>query len=357
MPLDPEKNPPYFLGFSPGYKAEVARYYNLEQPPSKETSNMQPLKIAAVQFENKSSDKAHNLARIYELAKEAKAQGCQVVSFHECSISGYTFAQRLSKEELLDVAETVPDGEGIQQLIKFSKELGIIILAGLFEKDDEDKVYNTYVCVNECSVIASFRKIHPFISQYLSPGTEYVIFDLLGWTAGILICYDNNVIENVRATTLLGAQIIFMPHVTGCTKRDYLPGTRHVSPELWRNRELDPVRLRLEFDGPSGRQWLMKWLPARAYDNGIFVVFTNPIGEEDGQVKCGHSMIIDPFGQVLDECSGFNDTICTAVLTSEKLEQAGGYRYRNARKVDLYRDIFSQPHTSQLNVSWLNKTD
>ncbi|KAG2180841.1 hypothetical protein INT43_008420 [Umbelopsis isabellina] len=316
---------------------------------------MQALKVGAVQFQNKSGDKQYNLSKIYDLTKDAKEQGCQVVSFHECSISGYTFAQRLTKDELLQVAETVPSGESTQRLIEISLELDIVILAGLFEKDEHDNIYNTYICVNGSKVVASFRKIHPFISEYLSPGTEYVTFDIFGWTAGILICYDNNVIENVRAVALLGAQIIFMPHVTGCTKRDYLPGTRHVSPALWHNRELDPVRLRMEFDGPSGRQWLMKWLPARAYDNGIFAVFTNPIGEEDGQVKCGHSMILDPFGQILDECTGFKDAVCTAVLTAEKLTQAGGYRYRNARKVDLYGNILSKPHVAHLNVSWLNQ--
>ena len=48
-----------------------------------------------------------------------------------------------------------------------------------------------------------------------------MVFDLHGWKCGILICYDNNIIENVRATALLGADIIFMPHVTMCT-----PSTR-----------------------------------------------------------------------------------------------------------------------------------
>ncbi len=62
-------------------------------------------------------------------------------------------------------------------------------------------------------MLAKYRKLHPFISKFLSPGNEYVVFDLYGWTAGILICYDNNVVENVRVTALLGAQIIFMPHV------------------------------------------------------------------------------------------------------------------------------------------------
>src|ERR1035437_10272797 len=85
-----------------------------------------------------------------------------------------------------------------------------------------------------------------------------------GWKCGILICYDNNIIENVRATNLLGADIIFMPHVTMCTPSPR-PGAGFVDPALWKNKENDPTSLRLEFDGLKGREWLMKWLPSRAY--------------------------------------------------------------------------------------------
>jgi predicted amidohydrolase len=138
--------------------------------------------------------------------------------------------------------------------------------------------------VNEKGVVASYRKIHPFINPHISPGNNYVVFDLFGWKCGILICYDNNIIENVRATTLLGAEIIFMPHVTMCTPA-LMPGRGFVDPKLWENREKDPVSLRFEFDGPKGRHWLMKWLPARAYDNGIYAVFTNPIGMDDDQLN------------------------------------------------------------------------
>ena len=93
----------------------------------------------------------------------------------------------------------------------------IVILAGLFEKDNDDRIYKTYVCVDKGGLIAKYRKLHPFINKYMTPGNEYCVFDLLGWKCGILICYDNNIIENVRATALLGADIIFMPHVTMCT--------------------------------------------------------------------------------------------------------------------------------------------
>ena len=56
--------------------------------------------------------------------------------------------------------------------------------------------------------------------------------------------------------------------------------------------------VRQALDGPSGRGWVMRWLPSRAYDNALYVVFTNPIGLDDGQVRNGNAMILDPFGEV-----------------------------------------------------------
>src|SRR6185369_6920085 len=178
---------------------------------------MQKIKISTAQFENKNGDKKYNLAIIDEISAKAAASGSQVIAFHECSISGYSFARHLSKEEMLDVAEFVPKGDSIRKLTSIAKKNGITVLAGLFEKDDEGKIFNTYACVDETGLVAKFRKLHPFISKYLSPGDSYCVFEIHGWKCGILICYDNNVIENVRATNLLGADIIFMPHVTMCT--------------------------------------------------------------------------------------------------------------------------------------------
>ena len=188
----------------------------------------------------------------------------------------YTFLKDLSKKKLFELAQRIPGGPSLKHLMSISSNYDIPILAGLVEKED-DKVYNTYVCVHNNELVAKYRKLPPFISPYLSSGNEYVTFDLLGWKCGILICYDNNVIENVRATALLGANIIFAPHVTCCTP-SVMPGRGYVDDQLWQNRETDPVSLRMEFDGPKGRGWLMRWLPARAYDNGVYYVYSNPIG-------------------------------------------------------------------------------
>ncbi|MCL1664725.1 MAG: nitrilase family protein [Flavobacteriaceae bacterium] len=315
---------------------------------------MDKIKISTAQFEHKSGDKEYNLSVIEKLAKQAAKEGSDVIAFHECSITGYTFARKLTKEQMLELAERIPQGESVHRLQQIAAENNIVVLAGLFEKDEHNNLYKAYVCVDKTGLVAKYRKLHPFINPHLNPGTAYCIFEIKGWKCGILICYDNNIIENVRATTLLGAEIIFMPHVTMCTPSSR-PGAGFINPELWENRENDPTSLRLEFNGMKGRDWLMKWLPARAYDNGIYVVFSNPIGMDDDQLKNGCSMIIDPFGDILNECQTFEDSFVSSVLTKEKLEMAGGYRYRKARRPDLYRDIIGQVHQPEQKVVWLHK--
>ncbi len=315
---------------------------------------MQKIKISTAQFENKSGDKKYNLSVIERLAQQAAKEGSDVIAFHECSVTGYTFARNLSKEKMLDLAEFIPDGDSVAKLIGIAKQNNIVVLAGLFEKDEDNNLFKAYVCVDKNGLVAKHRKLHPFINPYLTAGEHYTVFEILGWKCGILICYDNNIVENVRATKLLGADIIFMPHVTMCTPSTR-PGAGFVDPKLWENKENDPTSLRLEFDGMKGRAWLMKWLPARAYDNAIYAIFSNPIGMDDDQLKNGCSMIIDPFGDIIAECRSFDDSFVTATITPEKLTLAGGYRYIKARRPGLYKDIIGKEHDPEQKVIWMKQ--
>ena len=314
------------------------------------------LRIATAQCESRSADKAFNLATIEELSAKAARSGADVVAFHECSITGYTFARRLSRGQLWDLAEVIPGGSSVEALTAIARRNGIAILAGLFERGDDGELYKAHVCVDKDGVVAKHRKIHPFINPHIKPGNAYTVFELGGWKCGVLICYDNNVVENVRATALLGAEIIFMPHVTMCTPSPR-PAAGFVDPTLWHNRATDPAALRAEFDGPKGRAWLMKWLPARAHDNGIFAVFSNPIGMDDDQLKNGCSMIIDPFGDVIAECRQLGNDIAIATCSQEKIAMSGGHRYREARKPELYRHILGAEHRSVQKVPWMSASE
>ena len=313
---------------------------------------MQNIKIASAQFENRSGDKEYNLGIIGKMAAEAAAAGADAIAFHECSITGYSFARKLSREQMLDLAEFVPGGPSVRRLQEIAEKYNITVLAGLFEKDARDHLFKPYICVDKTGLLAKHRKIHPFINPHLTPGDSYTVFELKGWKCGILICYDNNVIENVRATRLLGAEIIFMPHVTMCTPSTR-PGAGFVDAALWPEKEKNAARLREEFDGLKGRRWLMKWLPARAYDNAVYAVFSNPIGMDDDQLKNGCSMILDPFGEIMAECRSLGNEFVVAELNRADLVRAGGHRYIQARRPDLYAGIIGKPHESEQKVVWL----
>jgi len=314
---------------------------------------MENIKIATAQFEHRSGDKNYNLSIIKKLTARASGLGAKIIAFHECSITGYTFARRLTREQMMQLAEPLPDGPAVAKLVEYAREYDIAILAGLFEKDREGNLYKAQICVDKNGLIAKHRKLHPFINPHLIPGDSYTVFDVYGWKCGILICYDNNIIENVRATALLGADIIFMPHVTMCTPSPR-PGAGFVDPELWKDKKANKQLLNQEFDSLKGREWLMKWLPSRAYDNAIYAIFSNAIGMDDDQLKNGRSMIIDPFGDIMAECRELEDEIVIAELTEDKLTKAGGYRYMKARRPDLYRDIIGRPHYSEQKVVWLD---
>lgn len=295
---------------------------------------MRTIRIGAAQFEAADGDKEFNFSRIEALAHEAVAAGAELVSFHECSIPGYTFLENLTRDQVAELAEPVPDGPSTRRLISLAEALNATLAAGLVEIED-DKLYNTYVVVDGNGLLAKHHKIHAFVHDALVCGDRYTVFDHLDCRFGVLTCYDNNLPENVRLTAMMGAEIILMPHVTGCLPSP-MPGRGTVAPEIWQNREADPVTCRQEFDGPKGRGWIMRWLPARAFENGVYAIYTNPIGVEGDTIKPGGSMILDPFGEILVECRKLGDEVVVATLDPAKRGVSSGVAFINARRPDLY---------------------
>ncbi|MBN2476279.1 MAG: nitrilase family protein [Pirellulales bacterium] len=315
---------------------------------------MHDIRIAAAQFEARDADKDYNFGRIEELAQRAVKQGAEIVSFHECCIPGYTFLEDLTRGRLEALAESVPDGPSTRRLVELSDRLDVPLLAGLIERDGP-KLYNTYVAVApRRGLVARHRKIHAFVSEHLSGGDQLEVFELCGVRCGILICYDNNLVENPRIMALNGAEVIFAPHVT-CGLPSPMPGRGKIDKRLWDNRQRDPVPLRLQFEGPKGRGWLMRWLPTRAYENGLYYVFTNPVGVDHDTIKTGGAMVIDPFGEIIAESRALGDDVVVGLCTPEKIDLSGGRRYLKARRPELYAKL-SEPlpegQKPEVNPGW-----
>lgn len=301
------------------------------------------IRIGTAQFEHRDADKAYNLGRIRDLTRAAVDRGAQLVAFHECSITAYTFLQSLTRAELDALAEPVPDGPSFRRLAAIARECGVALGAGLIEREADGTLRKCYAVVApDGSLLAKHHKIHPFIHPSLVPGDRFTVFDYEGTRFGVLICYDNNLPENVRITAIQGAEVLLAPHVTGCTPSP-MPGRGTVDRALWENRERDPVRLRQEFDGPKGRAWLMRWLPARAWENGLAIAFANNVGVDFDTVKPGLSMLLDAHGEVVTECRALGDEVVVGLLTAEAFETASGRRYLKARRPELYGKLVD-PH-------------
>ena len=105
---------------------------------------------------------------------------------------------------------------------------------------------------------------------------------------------------------------------------------------LWDNRLVDPEAIETEFRGDKGRGWLMRWLPARAHDNGMFLLFSNGVGVDDDEVRTGNAMILDPYGRIVAETWRAEDAIVVADLDLSLRARATGTRWIRARRPDLY---------------------
>ena len=83
----------------------------------------------------------------------------------------------------------------------------------------------------------------------------------------------------------------------------------------------------------------MRWLPSRAHDNGIFLVFSNGIGVDDDEVRTGNAMILDPYGRILTETCKADDDMVVADLDASLLEKATGQLWMQARRPALYGEL------------------
>jgi predicted amidohydrolase len=304
------------------------------------SGNKRSLRSAAVQFESRQADKDANFKKMEHFIASAAVQGVRLIVFPECCITGYWFIRNLTVRELAAIAEPIPDGPSTQRLIALARKHGISIGAGLVENGRRGLFHNSYVVALPDGTFHRHRKLHAFEHDAISSGTDYTVFDLPdGFRAGVLICYDCNIIENVRITALRGAEVLIAPHQTGGvrSKNPHLMGL--IDRKLWDERRSNPEWIEKEIRGDKGRGWLMRWLPSRAHDNGLFLVFSNGVGVDDDEIRTGNAMILDPYGRILAETWKADDTMVVADLDASLLANATGRLWTRARRPDLYASL------------------
>jgi predicted amidohydrolase len=281
-----------------------------------------------------------NFRKVEAFVERAARANAQLVVFPECCLTGYWFIRNLSLEALEALAEPVFSGPCSKRLADLSAKYKLNIGAGLVEKGDDGGFYNTYVVATHDGGLHRHRKLHAFEHVAVKNGSEYTVFDLPeGFRVGVLICYDCNLIENVRLTALKGTEILIAPHQTGgCrSKNPHLMGV--IDRQVWERRHTDAEAIDRELRGDKGRGWLMRWLPSRAHDNGLFLIFSNGIGVDDDEIRTGNAMIVDPYGRILAETCKAGDDMVLADLDSSLITESSGRRWIRARRPELYTPL------------------
>jgi predicted amidohydrolase len=298
---------------------------------------MKPIRVAAVQMESAPLDKVANFEKVERFVRAAADRAVQAIAFPECCLTGYWHLRRRTEDELRALAEPALDGPSARRLRELAGDCRMLVGAGLVEAAPDGRFHNAYVVALPDGTVHRHRKLHAFENDRIAPGDSFTVFDTpLGWRVAVLICYDCNIGENVRIAALRGADLLLAPHQTGGCWSPNPHQMGLVDRARWDRRESDPAAIEAELRGPKGREWLLRWLPSRAHDNGLFLAFSNGVGIDDDEIRTGNAMVIDPYGRILSETWRAGDDMVVADLDPALFRQNTGRRWLRTRRPELY---------------------
>jgi N-carbamoylputrescine amidase len=283
---------------------------------------MSTVKVGLVQM-SCVADKEANLQKAIERVKEAAAKGAQIVCLQELFTSLY-FCD-VEDYENFKLAEPIP-GPSTDALSKVAAELGVVIIASLFEKRTQGIYHNTTAVLDVGgSYLGKYRKMHIpddpayYEKFYFTPGDlGYKVFKTRFATIGVLICWDQWYPEAARITSLMGAEILFYPTAIGwATSQDEETNTEQYN--AWQTIQR-----------------------SHAVANGVHVVSVNRVGlEQEGRMKFwGGSFVANPFGSLLYKGSHENEEVHVQEIDLAKTDR---YRthwpFLRDRRIDSYQQI------------------
>ncbi|HWQ53080.1 MAG TPA: carbon-nitrogen hydrolase [Bryobacteraceae bacterium] len=270
-------------------------------------------------------DPAENMAKAEWRVREAAGRGAQVICLQELFRSQYFC--REEKAELFDLAEPVP-GPSTARLSELAKELGVVIVASLFERRTAGVYHNTAAVIDaDGTLLGIYRKMHIpddplyFEKFYFTPGdTGFRSFDTRYGRIAALVCWDQWYPEAARLAALTGAQVLFYPTAIG-----------------WHPSE------KAEHGAAQHDAWRTVQR-GHAIANGIYVAAVNRVGfegpPEEGLEFWGGSFLADPFGQVISEASHDKEEILIADVNPRRIEEVRrNWPFLRDRRIDAYAPI------------------
>jgi len=235
-------------------------------------------------------DKADNLRRTVRRVRDAAKLGANIVCLQELFLTPY-FCKR-EDAALFDLAEPVP-GDTTKQLGDLARELGVVIIASLFEKRAPGLYHNTAAILDaDGAFLGKYRKMHipedPGFNEkfYFTPGDlGYRVWKTKFANIGVLVCWDQWYPEAARMTAMQGAEILLYPTAIGWLKSE--------------KAEL-------------GRAQHCAWETVQrghAVANGCYVAAVNRVGTEEQTEFWGQSFVANPYGEIVAKGSATDEEV------------------------------------------------
>ncbi len=281
---------------------------------------MAKVKVGLVQT-TCTADKQQNLQKAVEKVREAAAKGAQIVCLQELFTSLY-FCD-IEDYDNFKLAEPIP-GPSTDELSKVAAELGVVIIASLFEKRTQGLYHNTTAVLDaDGTYLGKYRKMHIpddpgfYEKFYFTPGDlGYKVFKTRFATIGVLICWDQWYPEAARITALMGAEILFYPTAIGWASTQE-PDTNTEQYNAWQTIQR-----------------------SHAIANGVHVVSVNRVGEEADLKFWGGSFVANPFGTVMFQGSHHDEQVTVVELDTNQTDH---YRthwpFLRDRRIDSYAPV------------------
>jgi N-carbamoylputrescine amidase len=285
---------------------------------------MENINIGLVQMSCQ-KDVQKNIDKASEQIRVAAKKGAQIICLQELFTSLY-FCD-VEDHANFSYGEAIP-GPTTEIMQVLAKELGVVIIASLFEKRAQGLYHNTTAVIDaDGSYLGKYRKMHIpddpgyYEKFYFTPGDlGYKVFDTKFAKIGVLICWDQWYPEAARITSLMGADILFYPTAIG-----------------WDLEEKDPVINQEQYDAWQTIQ------RSHAVANGLYVVSVNRVGVEAGQQFWGGSFVANPHGRLLYLASHDKEETHVQSIDISKTEY---YRttwpYLRDRRIDSYQPIIKR---------------
>lgn len=256
---------------------------------------MKDIRIAAVIFHSESYEPSRNIESMVKWVRSAREAGVEIICFPELNVTGYGIDGKIT-----GVSERIP-GEITKKIAGISSDYNIIILAGMAEKDRSGLIYASHLVIKPGGYTGVYRKLHiaPPETGLFTPGNEVPLFEAGSVKFGIQLCYDAHFPELSTKMALMGADVVFIPHASpkGTPEEKY-------------------------------RSW-MRHLPARAFDNGLFVAACNQSGENSAGLQFpGTGVVIGPSGEVIERNASGKEGMIVADLKAEVLEKVRNNKMR-----------------------------